>query len=267
MVSLYDQLISEISSSNPGLSPEEVSDQIKILIENEILPMALARIRLPRLPSPISVKREELRGPRYGKERTRPLQKKVTFIQDLEKLRCEFNGSDLTNEDLFLGLINSTQTPPSQKVRYTVEPNGKALPDEPDIEKERLKDSPSLEKSEGITKKPPRLITFDLSITEKIVNEPLFEKVVGEVESKIRRNYNHETLKIYFNFSIRTDMDDPDREKTIIYVSLPAHSFDEKMELWDKIEADIRDVIKKLNVTETERKTINRNLFTHIEPT
>lgn len=267
MVSLYDQLISEISSLNPELSPEEVSDQIKILIEDEILPTALTRIRLPRLPSPVSVKREELREPRYGKKHTRPLQKKVTFIQDLEKLRCEFNGSDITNEDFFLGLINSTQIPLSPEVRYIVEPNGKALPDEPDIKKERLKDSPFLKKSEGITKKPPRLITFDLSITEKIVNEPLFERVVGEVESKIRRNYDHETLNIYFNFSIRTDIDDPDREKTIIYVSLPTYSFDEKMELWDKIEADIRDVIKKLNITEPERKAINRNLFTHIEPT
>jgi len=268
MVSLYDQLISEISSSNPRLSPEEVSDQIKILIENEILPAALTRMRLPGLPAPISVKREELRGVRYGmRARSRPLQNNVTFIQDLEKLRFKFDGLDSTNEDFFSGLTNDTQIPFGQKVRYIVEPNGKTLPDKPSSMQERLKVSSYLEKSEGITKKPPRLITFDLSITEKIVNEPLFEKVVGEVESKIRRNYDHETLKIYFNFSIRTDMDDPDREKTIIYVSLPTHSFDEKMELWDKIETDIRDVIKKLNVTEPERKAINRNLFTHIEPT
>lgn len=203
---------------------------------------------------------------RYGKERARPLQEKVRFIQDLEKLRSRFDGSDLTSEGFFPSLMN-TQIPVGQEVIYDVKPNGKALPDEPGIIIGRLKVSPSVKPLERIKKKPPQLISFDSSIEEKIIQDPMFEKVVGEIESKIRRNYDYETLKIYFNLSIRVDMDDPQREKTIIYISLPDHSFDEKMEFWDRIEADIRDVIEKLNVTEPERKAINRNLFTHIEPT
>ena len=131
---------------------------------------------------------------------------------------------------------------------------------------EKSKTSPSLEKGEGIRKKPSRLITFDSSITERILNKPSFEKVVGELESKIRKNYDPETLKIYFNFSTRVDIENPDRKKTIIQISLPDSTFDEKMEFWDKIEDDVRDVIKKLNITESERKAINRNIFTHIEP-
>ena len=265
MVSLSDQLVSEISFLNPQLSPKEISNQISNLIENEILPAAIVRARLPSFPSPISVKREELMAPRYGKLAKTSLQEKVRFIQDLEKLRVEFDGSDLTYEDTFVGLMDNTQKPFGQEVRV-VEPNGKALPDEPDVIQEKLRTSPSLEKGEGIKKKPSRLITFDSNITEKILNEPSFEKVVGEVESKIRRIYDHETLKIYFSFTTRIDSSDPDREKTIIHVSLPDSTFDEKMEFWDKIEVDIRDVIKKLDITESERKAINRNIFTHIEP-
>ena len=265
MVSLYDQLISEISFLNPQLSPKEIADQINILIENEILPAAIVGARLSSLPSPIRVKQEELMAPRYGKFAKKPLQEKVRFIQDLEKLRVEFDGSDLTHEEFFIDLMNNTQTPFGE-VRV-IESKGKALPDEPDIIQEKLKTSPSLERREKIPKKPPHLISFDSTISEKIAQDPQFEKVIGEVESTIRKNYDRETLRIHLNFSMRTDIDDPYREKTIIRVNLPDNSFDEKMEFWDKIETDIRDVIKKLNVTDPERKKINRNLFTHVEPT
>lgn len=267
MVSLQERLISEISLSNPKLSPQEVSNQITTLIENEILPWVLSRIRLPHLPSPLSVKREELMRPRYGKlVAKRSLQEKVSFIQDLEKLRLKYDGSGLTNEDLLLGLMDNSQALFAQEMRHDVEPNGKVLPVKSDIIQEGLKSTPSSERMERITKKPFRLINFDTSINEKIARDPSFEKVVGKIESKIRRNYDRETLNIYFKFSTRTDIDDPEREKTIIHISLPTHSFDEKMEFWDKIEADIRDEIKKLSVSRSEKKAINRNMFTHVEP-
>lgn len=267
MVTLHQHLISEISLSNPRLSAKEISDQITVLIENEIVPRVLASIRLPPLPSPLQVKREELMGVRYAKlSRRRPLYEKASFIQELEKLRLRFNGSGMANEDLFLGSLNSTQTPFGQEMRFDVPPREKAPSVESEIMRKRLKSTTSLERHE-ILEKPSRLINFDSNIKEKIVRDPSFEKIIGQVERGIRRNYNQEIFKIRFNFSTRTDNDDPEREKTIIRISLPAHSFDEKMELWEKIEAVIREVIKKLNVTEQEKKAINRNLFTHIEST
>jgi len=264
MVSLHNQLVSEISFLNPQLSSKEISDQINILIENEILPAAIIRTRLPSLPSPISVKQEELIARRYGKFAKTPLREKVRLLQDLEKLRVEFNGSGLTYKDIFIGLMDNTQTPFLEE--RVVESDGRALPNEPDIMQERLKTSPFLEKLE-IPKKLLPLISFDSTINEKIARDPQFEKVVGEVESRVRSEYYSETPRIHFTFSIRTDIDEPDREKTIIRINLPDSSFDKKMEFWDKIEADIRDVIKKLDISEPERKKINRNTFTHIEPT
>jgi len=166
-----------------------------------------------------------------------------------------------------MDVMNHTQTFIGQEVRYDVPIHEKPLSVEPEIIQKRLKSSPSLEIHKGITEKPQRLINFDSSINEKITRDQSFENVVGKIESKIRRKYDRETLKIYFNFSIRTDIDDPKREKTIIRISLPVHNFNKKMELWDKIEADMRDVIRKLSLSEPEKKTINRNLFTHIEPT
>jgi hypothetical protein len=266
MVSLYDQLISEISSLNPQLSPKEVSSYINILIENEILPAVVTRVRLPRLPSPVSVKHEELMAPRYGKLVRTPLQEKVRFIQDLEKFRVMFDGSDMTYEDISAGLMDNTQTLIVQQERV-VEPNGKALPGEPDMIQEPLKTSPFVERLEEIAEKPSRFIGFDSTVSEKISSNPQFERVIGEIESRIRRKYSHEPLKMYFTFSIRTDIEDQDKEKTIIRINLPDSSFDKKMEFWDKIEAEIRDVIRQLSISEPERKKINRNTFTHIEPT
>jgi len=265
VVSLYAQLISEISHSKPQLSSREIADQISILIEKEILPAAIVSARLRSLPSPIEVKVEELTAPRYGESVRALLPEKVRFIQELERLRVDFDGSDSTYEDFFAGLMDNTQIPFGQKAPPT-EPNGKAIPDKPDVIQERLKTSPFLEKPE-ISEKPSRLMSFDSIISEKITCSHKFEKAVGGVESQIRRNYDRETLNIFFAFSIRTDMYDPAREKTIIRINLPDMNFDEKMKFWDKIEADIRDVIGKLDMTESERKEFNRNLFIHIEPT
>lgn len=267
MVTLHQRLITEIWLSNPRLSPEEVSDQIATLVENEILPRVLTTIRLPPLPSPLHVKREELMGRRYGKLSVRrPLYEKASFLQELEKLRLRFNGSDMTNEDFFDVSMNNTQTQFAGGLRFDVPPPEKTLSVKSEVMQKRLRFTPSFGPRNGWLKKPSRLVSFDSSISGKIARDPLFEKIIGQVERGIRSNYGHESLKVFFSFSTRTDIDDPEREKTIIRISLPAHSFDEKMELWKKIEADIREVIRKLDVTEQERKAINRNLFTHMEP-
>ena len=268
MVSLYDQLVFEISAMNPNLSPEQISEKIVMLVQDEIIPDALKRITLPNLPSPVSVKTEELmsRRRRLSARMRTSLQAKASLIQELEKLRVQFDGSGLTNEDYFLDLTNDTQSPIGQKETYDIMPEKKTLSVEPSIPQERLESSPSLKGRGRAIKKPSQLIVFDSDISENISRDLLFERVIGAIESRIRRNYDRESLEIFFRFSIRTDIDNLDRKKTVIHINLPSHNFDEKMELWDKIESDIRDVIMKLNVTQSEKAVINRNIFTHVEP-
>lgn len=266
MPTMCDELVSSIFLSDPTLSPQEVSQQIATLIERDILPTVLSRLRLPRLPSPLSLKRKELIQIRYGKRRDTDFQENVGFVQDLEKLRLEYDGSDATNEDYYIGgLIGNTQMPFHQVVRH-FKKEEESVP-EPDIIQQKLGISSLLETPEITMRKPSRLVTFDSNIAEKITSDPNFEMIIADVESKIRTDYGHETLNVYFSFSIRKDMVDPHREKTIIRINLPDCSFDEKMKYWEKIDADIRNVIKALGVTEPERKAINRNLFIHVEPT
>jgi len=187
-------------------------------------------------------------------------------MQDLEKLRLEYDGSDSTNDDYYTGgLIGNTAIPFHQVVRL-FKKEEESVP-EPDIIQQKLDVSPSLGTPEITIRKPSRLVTFDSSIAKKITSDPKFEMIIADVESKIRTDYGRETLNVYFSFSIRKDIVDPHREKTIIRISLPDCSFDEKMKYWEKIDADVRNVIKALNVTEPERKAINRNLFIHVEPT
>lgn len=269
MVSLLDQLIYDVTLSNPSLSSEEASNQITALIENEILPEALLRIKMSKLPSPLSLKQEELMRPRIRKDSRfsgESIQSKVRFIQDLEKLRSGFDGSDLTSEGLYSGLMASTQIPSGLDVRYDVELDGKLLESKPSILQERTEVTRTLESPER-RKEIPRLIDFDMSIDEKVVRDPIYEKVIGEIESRIRAVYSHENLNIHFKFLIRIDMDDPDREKTVIRITLPNVKFDQKMEFWSKIETNIGDVLKKLNISDSEKKAIGRNLFTYIDPT
>jgi len=269
VVSLQNHLISEISLLNPGLSPREVSDRIVVLIEKEILPKAIANITLPPLPSPIRIKREELVAPRYGKSvRVQKLvQARTQFMQDIEKLRSKFNGTDSANKDFFFGWRNDTQVPPSLEVKYEMEPSKEKLIVKPQIIHKPLDASTSLRVREKELIKPSRLINFDLSINEKIALDVIYERVIGALESNIRSNYSVKTLNIFFKFSIRIDTEDSDRQKTIIYIDIPDKNFREKMNLWRRIEGSIRDTIKKLDIPDAEKRLINRNLFTHIMST
>lgn len=264
MPTLRDELASAILLSDPELSSQEVSEQITNFIEREILPTVLSRLRLPRLPSPLILKQKELMQLRYRKGRIPDSRENVAFVQDLEKLRLKYNGSDVTNDSFFTrGSTSNTQIPFHQVIRR-FKKKEESVP-EPDIIQEELDVSSSSDIREK-TRKPSRLITFDSNIAEKIMSDPNFEMIIADVESKIRTEYDRETLNVDFSFSIRKDIVDPQREKTVIRVSLPDCSFDEKMRYWDRIDADMRNVIKSLDVTEPERKAINRNLFIHVEP-
>lgn len=262
MVSFKDQLISEASLLAPALSREELSEKISNLIENQILPEALIQMRLPRLPSPASVKTEELMAARYGKRAYSPLHDKMRLIQDLEKIRYKLNGSDLTDVNLPIGSEKTMQTTigiSHPEPELDIERVGEQL----SVDMELIQDispAPFGEPKEKI--KSPRLIEFDSEVTQRIVSSRSFATLIGAIESKIRSNYSHG--KISFSFSIRADLDIPSREKTKIYISLPDYSFEEKMDFWDKIETEIKNVIESLDVSEDERNEIRRNLLTHV---
>jgi hypothetical protein len=264
---LIDEVASEIQSSNPYLSPEEISAEIVSLMENEVLPFVVERLRLPRLPSPMEQRIEEFRQTRRrGKQGTDELRNKIGFIRELEKLKCHYHASDSTYSDFkAVDPIDFNRRSTVHFTDYRRRKKGEAplgtgalLP--------KLESESFLDISERRAQKTSELVAFDSSFSKKIASDPCFEKIIASVESEIRQSFK-EIPSVAFDFSLRKDIDDPAKEKTVIRVRIPNSNFREKMNYWLKIDFGVRKAIKALDLSEAERRQINRNLVTHVEST
>ncbi len=267
MSKLIDEVASEIQSSNPDLSPEEISAEIVSLMENEVLPSVIERLRLPRLPSPMEQRIEEFRQMRRrGKRDSEELRDKIGFIRELEKLKCRYPASDSTYSDFkAVDPIDFKKRSTVHFADYRRRKKGEAPlgtgPVLPKLESESF-----LDVSEKKAQKTSELVAFDSSISKKVASDPCFEKIIASVESEIRQRFK-EIPSVEFDFSLRKDIDDPTKEKTVIRVRIPNSNFREKMNYWLKIDFDVRKTIKALDLSEAERRGINRNLVTHVEST
>ncbi|MCR3907137.1 MAG: hypothetical protein NUK62_08955 [Tenericutes bacterium] len=263
MQSIRQQLVFEIIGNAPNLTPEEITENIAHIIEKEILPNAINNLNLPTLPSPVTLKHEELMQKRLGNRQHSLLADKVKLIQDLEKLRTKWNGSGVTDE----GISSYNELSDETVVRHPkndwdIRPiRKKILPEHSEPDRDTLPSSPITEPQE----KPRKIkfIEFDNEIRKKIVMNPQFEKLMSTIETKFRESFNQERLS--FTFSIKTDSYFPSRERTMINISTLTDDFEENMKLWDAVEDELQKVIDNSPVTEEVRKKINRNIFTNIE--
>lgn len=262
MVTYKHQLVSEVSKLTKLYSTQKLSEKIVDVINNQILPNAISKANLPKFPSPVSLKQEELMSVRYGRGAQKPLHEKFIFLQDLEKLRYQWNGSELTGTSISTESVATITTEFQTFPKIAFEKKQIKNPFSVEIFPEQ-EISPTI--PEELEKEPDfKLIKFDTKVSEKIVNIDSYKKFIGRLEATIREKYN--IGKNYFSFSIRVDSDFPEREKTIITIDLPEASFKEKMNFWEKIEAHIKKIINDLNVSEDTKKELNRNLYTHIKP-
>ncbi len=264
MPSVQHQLIAEITDTALDLTPDEVSYQITRIIEKEILPDVITNLKLPNLPSPITVRHEELMEKRYGKRSHASLRQKVKFIQDLEKIRTKWNGSAVTDKTLrpSNGHSNQAYIRFFPRTALDVESIKKPVPNEPNVIVRKQMSSSPLIKPEDVAKKY-KLIEFNNQVINQIVKNPSFEIFISAIESKFRKIFKQNDLS--FIFSIQTDSFYPTTERTMINIIASTNNFEEKMKLWDKVELVLKSVIDNLNVSDDERKEINRNTFTNIE--
>lgn len=267
MSKLVNELTAEIQSSNPNLTPEEVYAQIVILMEDEILPSVIARLRLPKLPSPIEVQIEKFRKTRRRGQRDGDgLEKKISFIQELEKIRHDHYASDFTYVGFQVDDPKDFNRIPLPYPADHWTRRKKRVPIETDEIPPKLETESFLDVGERKAQKLSDLITFDESISKKIVSDPHFETTLASLESKIREKFR-DIPNISFVFSIRQDVNDPAKGKTVIHVKIPNSSFKDKMNNWLRIDFEVRKTIKELGLAEAEKKAINRNFVTHVEST
>lgn len=267
MSKLIDEIASEIQLSNPDLSSEEISAEIVSLVENEVLPLVIERLRLPKLPSPIEQRIETFRQTRRrGKSDRNELRNKIGFIRELERLRSDYSASDSTYSDSRAAdPIDLNRRPTVSFVDFRKRKKG-SVPLGTGAMLPKLESESFLDISKKKPHETSELVAFDSSISKKITSDPCFEKIIASVESGIRQRFK-EIPSIAFNFSLRKDIDDPTKEKTVISVRIPNSSFREKMNYWLKIDFDVRKTIKALDLSEAEMRAINRNLATHVEST
>jgi hypothetical protein len=261
LVSFKDQLVLEASMSNSNLDQQELSKKIVSIIQRQIVPRAILNAKLPELPSPASVKMEELRAKRYGRYATKHLLEKTTFIQDMEKLRYQWNGSNSTDSELPIDPEEKIPVKIKWKPKNEMELGKSEKPSS--VEAEIMSDvspAPSGDSEEEMNHK---LIEFDVNVTEKVVTTPSYADFMAKLESMIRQNYG--TVSGSFHFSIKAVEDFQNKEKTTITITLPDTTFDQKMEFWNKIEMNIQKTIDTLEFTDEEKMDVSKSLFTCVQ--
>lgn len=111
------------------------------------------------------------------------------------------------------------------------------------------------------------IIVFDREVEDKVLSDPVYRYVIKAMETRIKSHRDWRTFE--FHFSWERDVELPEWQKTIITVKLGDTGFDEKMDLWDMIDAEIRQAIEEAKNRSPNFKNqvemINKTLFTSVE--
>jgi len=272
--SFISKIITEALYNNPEVSPNEILEGIVNLMENDILPAVFKGLSSPKFPSAIALLKES-RGRRLKKRfRTETtLDEKRALIQQFELIKLQLaryryrdNSSlepiiDFSDSDNFIKPSGLSKSSIDKKLEYNGEPIRA-----PTIE-------PTNNPYSGIPLFPKveHQIVLSEEIQDKIVSDPLFEKIFKSIETEIRElafSYPFEILDI----SIHSDFEIPDWKRTVLTLTVPPMSFEEQMKLWQRFDFRIRkriaETIKHMDESDRKRvEVLNKNLFIHMDLT
>lgn len=278
MSSLFTEIVSELRRNNPDASPEELSESLIEVMEREILPNAIKNMRLPSPPSSLQVRLEELRLRRVKKKFRKPssLKKRERLIREFEYVKYQFNGGR-ADSPFFAPEISLTDLDNPKRLLFELSNN-------PSVQEVFLKkDGISIEsipkertvipytklvKEKEKVKFPKFVITQE--IQNKIVSDSLFRDIFRAIEITVKGFVTTYPSKIDLTASLHTDLEIPEWKKVVLGINAPGVDFDQKMTLWDIIDAKIREAIAEImqHAGPSERRSIediNRNLFTRME--
>jgi hypothetical protein len=287
MSSLLEEIVAIVGLSSPEASPEEVSAAVIMFLENDVLPEAFRKMRMPEPVSPARKWREEMMFRRMKKkyrkvararrEETEQLLLHFKNIKHKYSLLYMDGGSlvyDFFSRDIADSLRRRTisvNTVPAMN-RFLLKRDGI-----PSIEAEEVRNKKE-ELSRLIPytpvlkgeKKWPQIFLIDEIIQNKITSDPIFAENFGLIEKAARTFSVTSGFKMIFFASFRADTEIPEWEKIVLSVRLDGLDFNQKMELWDKLDAEIRKTIQERMKTTTglekERlEEMNRMLFTNFE--
>lgn len=287
MSSLLEEIVAEVRLSSPEASPEEVSEAVVRFIEREVLPEALRKMRMPEPVSPARKWREEMMLRRMKKKHREAvrarreeseqlllhfdyLKHKLSRIHiDSGSLVRDFFSRDI--DDPLRERTISVDTVPAMKRLFLKKDGIPSIePEEVRNKKEefsRLMPYTPVPKEE---EKEPQIFLIDEIVQNKITSDPIFAENFGLIEKVARTFSATSDFKMGFFASFRADVEIPEWEKIIINVRVDGLDFDQKMELWDRFDAEVRKTIQERMKTATglekeKLEEMNRMFFTNFE--
>ena len=283
MPSLLSQVVSELVLRYPSSSFQGITKLLIDSIENDILPDAIRIMKLPRPPSKMQIllerKREERRRKKY---RRITLKHKVEVIEDFEHLKYKLGGSeadrafpeaapvegDLDNPALYSSRALAMSFP-----REDIERKD-GIPLRPEVGFSRFREPLEQERSNpspkgapiGETKAPQFVISKE--IRDRIVSDFLFRDIVGSIEIRLRE-FSRNFPDVSFSISMKSDEEIPMWQKIVVRLAIPTLSFQRKLDVWDQVDAELRDVLHKTTQRVDASKigeveAFNKKLFTNV---
>lgn len=284
MKTLLSCVVDELLLRYPQATPQAISQALINSIENEILPMAVKTMKLPPPPSKMQLLLEKKRMERQKKKyRQSTKEKEKTVIEEFETLKYILNGyfNDYTTEEQLLALDGSFNDSGS---RYTfldtsfhreiiekydgISTSPKVGYSRAEKPTEQEKGNPYSKKLFRPEKRPPNFI-ISREVREKIWADLTIREVVSSIETQLREISTH-FPKMAFSIYVKNDEEIPTWEKIIVNLKFPSLDIRKKLELWDKVDAQIRkrilDSTRAIDGSnETELQNINRKLFIHLD--
>jgi len=281
--SLTQLVAIQIAKANPAASNEDIVNELISVIEDSVLPNVLRGMKpIPR-PSITQLKFQELmmkRAPRRRKEYYERLHYFYRLANQFDYIRAQLEEYPLSGTTYPLEPIQSLSKESTVPLFLQEEPtsqwDGKRSesvetePYKPPF-RERWHYDPWIS-SEERKKVRPEQFSFSLlgQVQERTVSDPVFERIVEKIETGVRSSFAPSKSKLHLQMQIRRDQEIADWEKLIVTVDSEETDFDKKMDLWNKIDAEVMKAIGEVEARATpdERKiisSIKRKIFTDMK--
>jgi hypothetical protein len=261
-----------------------VSEALVDCIES-ILPSIIARMRTPVTPSPVEVKRRQLRTKRMRKRFETAFQESITrreqFAREIARLKTQ-----LLDGGVSTSLIKLVQEGGGTSVPIAAEPSYNSwFPSLPRIDgipsKELFPEKPSRllgEVTESpyvvaiVERKDRALLKFklDYDIENRVSSDSMFSEFLRVVESTVRRFASFSGLSWEFEVTTPTDVEIPGWKRTVLRIKPYNTVFERSIELWDQLDAEvgraIESAIQTMRTSKPEKmRELSKNLFIEMD--
>jgi len=282
-------IIDELIEAFPEASSDDLYNALVEHLEAS-LPEILRSLELPPIPSPAELaqrKGESLRMKRRrGREKfrlERAYNEYDTFISELFSIKRQLDGfhDSCTSSEYTISNGDADRARPrgyfagyQDGLTYLrrfpkIETEQEALFKSPEVEPPLGSFQPYLPIS-GVKEEPlaPQ-VTIDIPTQQRIIADRLFADVARTMEVKLVE-FAMKTGKVSkYDLVTQADVEIPEWKRVVIKIASKEATFDEKIRLWDELDAIVRgslNDLKQYSPQDTEAlESINENLFLHME--